>query len=203
MNIAGVDEAGRGCVIGPMVVAGVCIDSNKEVLLRELGVKDSKLLSPHKRNVLFLHILRHVKAFCVFYIGVEEIDAGNLNELTLQADVKIVRALVPDIAYIDAPASGKGLITYNDTIQSLVEPSIKICAENKADQNYVVVSAASIVAKVLRDHVISGLRQTYGDFGSGYPSDPKTVSFLKKCTDEQLRQIARLKWSTIAHIRGE
>ena len=77
---------------------------------------------------------------------------------------------------------------------------IEIVAENYADKNYPVVSAASILAKVTRDAEIKKLHKKYGFFGSGYPGDERTIKFLEKLDKEEYSKIVRLKWATSKNI---
>jgi ribonuclease HII len=76
-------------------------------------------------------------------------------------------------------------------------------SEHKADRNFAVVSAASIIAKVERDREIAELAKTLGFFGSGYPSDPRTVKFLEKCCQdlEEYPEYVRKSWRPARKIR--
>ncbi len=193
MLIIGIDEAGRGPVIGPLVIVGFEIPEEKEEELRELGVKDSKLLSPARRKELFMELKRMGRIY-VEEVPPAEIDVVNLNALELRRFRKILLASKADVAFIDAFAK--------DLASKLNVPGKKIIAEHKADKKYPVVSAASIVAKVLRDSAIERLREEYGDFGSGYPSDPKTVKFLKTYYRKYRRfpPFIRKSWTTAKEI---
>jgi ribonuclease HII len=84
----------------------------------------------------------------------------------------------------------------------LAEPGVRLVAENKADEKYPVVSAASIIAKVTRDSVIRELHGEYGDFGSGYPSDRRTVNFVIECYARMggFPEIVRKKWLTVRRL---
>jgi ribonuclease HII len=184
--VAGVDEAGRGCVIGPLVVAGVMV--RKEVLpdLVRLGVKDSKLLSAKKREALAVEIARLAEKQVVVKLLPVEIDHAvesgrklhKLNRLEAQTMAKIIEALKPDEAYVDAADVLEE--RFKNHIQEGLSFKAKIVAEHKADKTYPVVSAASIIAKVERDREIAALIGEYGDFGTGYLADPRTMRFLKQ-----------------------
>ncbi len=185
--ICGIDEAGRGPIIGPMVLAGVLIDEKKEKELKALGVKDSKLLSPAERENLFVPITKLAQEFKILIVPAEEIDSAvfgkdglNLNRLEAKKTAEILNALRPDCAYIDSPSTN--LPQYRDLINSQLDFSkIKLITEHKADLNYPVAAAASILAKVTRDREIKKIREEIGiDFGSGYLSDPKTAAFFDK-----------------------
>ena len=190
MLITGVDDAGRGSVVGPLVIAGILIKEEDLPRLIQLGVKDSKLLSPHKRETLAVEIKRIVEKYSVIKLSPREIDEvvetgkklHRLNRLEAQAMAKIIEALKPDVAYVDA--SDVVEERFKEHILECLPFKIKIISEHKADKTYPVVSAASIIAKVTRDREIAELAKKYGDFGSGYPSDPRTVSFLQQCLEK-------------------
>jgi ribonuclease HII len=190
MLIAGVDDAGRGSVVGPLVIAGILIKEEDLPKLIQLGVKDSKLLSPHRRETLAPEIKRIVEKYSVIKLSPEEIDnvvetgkkLYRLNRLEAQAMAKVIEMLKPDVAYVDA--SDVIEERFKEHILEYLPFKVKIISEHKADKTYPVVSAASIIAKVERDREIAELAKKYGDFGSGYPSDPRTVNFLQQCLEK-------------------
>ena len=185
MLVAGVDEAGRGCVMGPLVVAGVALKEENLHLLSGLGVKDSKLLSARKREALAVEIARLAEKQAVIHLAPVEIDQAvesgrklhKLNRLEAQTMTKIIDALKPEVAYVDAADVVEDRFKHH--IQEGLSFKLKIVSEHKADKIYPVVSAASIIAKVERDKAITTLKTQYGDFGSGYLTDKKTMVFLK------------------------
>ncbi len=231
--IGGIDEAGRGSVIGPLVVVGVVLPEAKLERLIELEVKDSKQLSPAKRNELFGKILKLTTKYEFAEISPQSIDAAiraeksNLNKLELQHMARICLSLAPDIVYVDAlgPDARVFEAKLREVIQierrrnskwvlerdysrcgSTVEKyNSQIIAENKADETIPVVSAASILAKVRRDQQIENLKfECSEDFGSGYPSDPLTRKILKKwITQGVLPTFVRKQWETIQELRNE
>jgi ribonuclease HII len=193
MLVAGVDDAGRGAVIGPLVIAGVLLDGEDLYKLKEIGAKDSKLLSPHRREFLAGEIKKIVMKYEVLKLQPNEIDVvvlsgrklHKLNWLEAQTMARVIEALKPDKVYVDA--SDVLEERFKQHILECLPFRVDIVSEHKADRNYVAVSAASIIAKVERDKEASLLAQVYGDFGSGYPSDPRTMNFLEtlmKNTDE-------------------
>jgi ribonuclease HII len=91
---------------------------------------------------------------------------------------RVIDALGPDEAYVDAADVVEDRFKHH--IQERLTIKVKITSRHKADKIYVAVSAASIIAKVERDREIAELAARYGDFGSGYLTDPKTVTFLKQ-----------------------
>lgn len=195
---AGIDEAGRGPVIGPMVIAIVGW-SNLEA--EGIGVKDSKQLTPSGRSRLYKLILS--KAPCVKYIIIEpnEIDEyvnkGLLNKLEATKMSELIKAC-SGVArvYVDSPDPNPS--RFRELINV---SSVDLVVLNHADESIPLVSAASIVAKVIRDSIINKLKETYGDFGSGYPSDPRTISALRKWINNgTLPPIVRKSWSTVKRM---
>lgn len=209
MLVAGVDEAGRGPCVGPMVLAVATIDSESETELFARGIKDSKLLSPSKRDELFpvVHDLCSEVAFeC---IEAEELDqlmsSKSLNEIEAMRIGKLLNALntKPDVVYVDSP----DVISSNfaERIKKYISFKPKIVAEHKADVNYAITGAASIVAKVNRDRRISELAKIYGNIGSGYASDESTINFIKRFLYDNnvLPPFVRKKWLTTERILNE
>lgn len=185
MLVAGVDEAGRGCVIGPLVVAGIAVDEQNLQLLIELGVKDSKQLTAKKREALYPQIVELCRRHHIIKVPPYQIDRAvrhtktlhKLNRLEARTMAKIIEMLQPDKAFVDAADVVEERFGLH--IQECLTKQTQIISEHKADRNYVVVSAASVIAKVERDAEITRLHEKYGDFGSGYLTDDKTIDFLK------------------------
>ena len=190
MLIAGVDDAGRGPVIGPLVIAGVMMKEEELSKLTQLGVKDSKLLSPHRREVLAEKIKEVARKYDVVKLSPAEVDdivlngkkLHKLNWLEARTMAKVIETLSPDRAYVDA--SDVLEERFKQHIMECLSIKVDIVSKHKADRDYPIVSAASIVAKVERDKEIEQLKSVYGDFGSGYPSDPRTIRFLEKCLEK-------------------
>ncbi len=181
MIIAGIDEAGRGPLIGPLVVAGVKIADEKK--LEGLGIKDSKLLSPRQRELLFDKVKEIVDQYSIIKVSPQEIDetlgsdSSNLNWLEADCTAEILNELQPEKAIVDAPSNN--IPKYTAYLKDKLDKETDLVVEHKADFNYVVVSAASILAKVTRDREIEKIKKEIGiNFGSGYPSDPLTQKFL-------------------------
>ena len=182
--VVGLDEVARGCVVAGLYVAGVMVEdtpSNMETL-KSLGVKDSKMLSKKKRETIFPELIKNYRygIKCIppniidQYVGKPRF---NLNYLEATRMAEIIDELAPTKAIIDCPDIDPP--RFERTIKGLLHMSCEVVAEYKADKNYPIVSAASIIAKVTRDNAIEELRKVYGQFGSGYPSDPRTVAFFK------------------------
>ncbi len=189
MLVAGVDDAGRGPVIGPLLIAGVLMDEKDLPELKTLGVKDSKMLSPRRREELSVEIRRHALRYHAVSISPAEIDnvvetgrrLHRLNRLEAHTMARVIDALRPQIAYVDA--SDVDAERFGQHIEEKLDFKVTIVSEHKADVKYPIVSAASIIAKVERDSAIQRLQDRYaevGDLGSGYASDPTTIQFLEK-----------------------
>ena len=211
MLVAGVDDAGRGSVIGPLVIAGILIDEGDIPKLVQLGVKDSKLLSPSRREALAVEIKRLAQKHAVVKLSPAEIDMVvergrklfRLNRLEAQAMAKVIELLKPDVAYVDA--SDVLEERFKQHILECLPFKVEIVSEHKADRKYPVVSAASIIAKVERDREIAELKAKYGDFGCGYPTDPKTLEFLHRCLEnlKEYPEFVRKSWKPAKKIRRE
>ncbi len=200
MIIGGVDEAGRGPVFGPMIMALVVVDEKGEKTLRELGVRDSKQLSPKRREELYPEILKIAKDVVIARVEPFEIDAyvsrRSLNELEAMKIAEMITKAkaAPELLIVDAPDSDPS--RFAQRIRKYVD--VNVLAEHEADEKYPVVSAASIVAKVIRDRIIREIEELYGSFGSGYSHDPTTRAFLEEWVRKygKLPPFARKSWQT-------
>ena len=193
LKIMGIDEAGRGPVLGPMVMVGFMLDEELLPELKKMGVKDSKLLKPEVREILDVKLRKIGKPF-IRVIGPRQIDGFNLNRLEKMATRDIILEGSPNKVIIDA--------FENNLERKLNLPKVKIIAEHKADLKYEIVGAASIIAKVLRDKRIKEIQKEYGDIGSGYPGDPKTAKFVQEIvkSKKELPPFVRKSWGTIKRI---
>ena len=200
--IVGVDEAGRGPILGPLVMAALAIKEENIKKLEWLGVKDSKLLAPDIREDLFERLRDIIHDFRVEVIEPDAIDLSlseentNLNWLEADTAARMVCELNPDTAIIDCPSPNIPAYTdyFSRKLSTGVRDKAKLIVEHKADVNHIIVGAASIVAKVIRDRQVEHLKKEIGlDFGSGYLSDPKTKDFLEKY-HEQYAHLFRKKW---------
>lgn len=203
--ICGIDEAGRGPVIGPLVVAGVLIEKKDEPKLKQLGVKDSKELTPRVREELYSKIIKLVKKYHIIIVSPEEIDnavdkdpSSNLNKLEGEKAVEIINKLKPGTAIIDCPSNN--ISNFKNFIKNKLKNNTKLILEHKADAKYPSVAAASILAKVTRDKEIEKIKKKIKiDFGSGYPSDPKTIEFVKEHYKTH-ENIFRKSWQTYKEV---
>ena len=197
----GVDEAGKGSVLGPMVVAGVGYSGDDD--LAGIAVKDSKQLSPERREELFGTIIAH----CVIateIISASEIDRYRsrmtMNSLVAILHARVIRKISPRAAYVDA--CDVNAPRYGRMVAGQLGFPCRVVSEHHADETYRIVSAASIVAKVIRDRKIQELGDEFGMIGTGYPSDPETITWLSSYISENggPPSCARKSWKTIAGL---
>jgi len=202
--ICGIDEAGRGPVLGPLVMCGLLVKDEKQLV--KLQVKDSKLLTKEKREYLFAKIKDVSEKYEVIIINRDEIDRAvnghdglNLNKLEARKSAEIINKLKPDQVIIDAPSNN--IKSYKQYLIEFIEnKKIDMILEHKADLNFPVVSAASIIAKVTRDNEIEKIKKKIGiNFGSGYMSDPKTVKFLEEYY-EKYDYLFRKSWVSYQNV---
>ena len=207
--ILGIDESGRGPVLGDMIVAGVVLSSwNHQELLKSRGVRDSKTLTRRQREKLFPFIQHLAKRVVTRRISARRIDkwrklGRSLNELEARVFAEVISEANPTGVVVDcADVKPDRFLSRMRRYSRL--PSDVIC-EHRADQNYPIVSAASVVAKVLRDRSIDRLSSKYGRIGSGYCSDAKTVEFLIDWFSKkgEFPHFARTTWSTCVRIARE
>lgn len=203
----GVDDAGRGPVIGSMFLVGVLIGENRENELIELGVKDSKLLVPSVRKRIGATLMRKFD-FAFQEVLPNEIDSSkNLNYLEAQKMAMVINELAKKtsekvIAFVDCPSVNTK--SWADYLRQFIidRDRVELHAEHRADAKYPCVSGASIIAKEKREESIEILKQQFHvDFGSGYPSDPKTVLFIKEnFNNPTFSKIIRHSWSTVKKL---
>lgn len=206
MLILGIDDAGRGPVIGPMILAGVLMTKEQEKSLKTAGINDSKQI-PHPMRIKMSKIIME-KAISYHVAKTEAVDIDssikkgtNLNTLEAQKTAEIINELnkkkdkiqvIVDCPSVNTGAWKNTLIGYIDNLDNL-----EIHCEHKADANHTCAGAASILAKVAREEEVEKLKKKFGDFGSGYPSDPFTKKFLKEKGRELSHSgIFRKSWQT-------
>ena len=206
MKICGIDEAGKGPVIGPLVVCGIMVDEKDIPKLREIGVKDSKLLTPRARESLAEQLERFVK-YSFQVITPQEIDeamrseSSNLNWLEAVKIAMIINDLKPDRAILDCPSNN--IESYKKYLKVYInDPKLDLHASHKAESKFEVVAAASILAKTMREREVAAIKAAIGlDFGSGYPADPRTKEFIEMHADNH-PDIFRHEWATMKRRKG-
>lgn len=199
--ICGIDEAGKGSVIGPMVIGG--ISGAKLSDFEERGFADSKKLSTKRRESLYGELTREFKT-SVVVLSAPDIDhkreTMSMNDIVAHGHASVIKQLSAGTAYVDACDVNEA--RYGNKIADLLDNKVTVYSKHKADDIYPVVAAASIVAKVTRDRLIKELSEVYGTIGSGYPSDPVTISYLEGYIREnkEAPDIARKSWKTVSNI---
>lgn len=213
--ILGIDDAGRGPLIGAMALAGCLVTPDIEKYFKEIRVRDSKMLTARTREYLARKIRERAVSYHVTLTHPNEIDertknGTNLNKIEAKEAAKIINKLTKNIegqvrVVIDCPSPNKEswrgqVLEHIKNMSNLV-----IACEHKADRDHVAVSAASILAKSAREKDVAALKKKIGkDFGSGYPNDPKTVEFLKKYSKEHKKDgIFRETWATFQNHKKQ
>jgi len=197
--ICGVDEAGRGSLLGPLVIAGVSLKRSKIRKLSSMGIRDSKKLTPAARERLYKKIIEYADDYYIARINPKTIDRSvkkhQLNSLEAKYMAKVISKLKPNISYVDSCDVNPK--RYGKEINKMAKRG-KIRSYHHADSRFLIVSAASIIAKVNRDKAIAKLRKEH-DLGSGYPSDRKTINFVSKYISnrKEIPSFVRKSWKPV------
>lgn len=191
-----------------MVICGIVLSPKIFGELRAERVRDSKRIGPKRRKELARFLKKKVKEYEIVEFGPAEIDqlrgkSININQIEAMGFVRVLKRLNPPKAYIDSAAADADEFARN--VRDMIEEDVELVVEHGADEKYIPVSAASIIAKVRRDERIEKLKEEYGETGSGYPSDGRTVQFLKEWMrdHENLPDFARKSWKTAQRIKSE
>ncbi|MHA1718357.1 MAG: ribonuclease HII [Promethearchaeota archaeon] len=211
MLIAGLDEAGRGPVIGSLVIGCVIFNDKDIHILDEIGVDDSKKISPKKREIIGEKIKKYCEAYDLLEISAEKLNQFHnkgltLNEIEETGFATLLNRIKPqaDVIFLDAADVVEE--RFGKSIASLLrfKPK-KIISKHRGDAIFKIVGAASILAKTKRDHIIEEYKKKYGNIGSGYPSDPYTKKFLKSYynSHQKFPPIVRTWWKTAENIIKE
>ncbi len=199
--VGGVDEAGRGSIVGPLVVAGIGIRKSNIAILRKMGVKDSKMLNRKARARLFDEIMKVVDSVCIHKIHPVEVDGSvlfkGLNKLEAKAMATVINTIGVDEVYVDCCDVNPR--RYNEYMECHLTCKPKLYSLHHADVINMVVSAASIIAKVTRDQEIQNICRRYGSIGSGYPSDERTMRFIQDWVDKNgsAPEFTRKSWKPL------
>ena len=205
MLVCGVDDAGRGSLLGPLVIAGVTLKRSKIRKLSSMGIKDSKKLTPASRERLYKKIIEYADDYYVTRIHPKTIDRSvkkhQLNYLEAKYMAKVIAKLKPNISYVDSCDVNPK--RYGKEIDKMAKKG-KIRSYHHADSRFVIVSAASIIAKVNRDKAIAKLRKDH-DLGSGYPSDKKTINFVSDYISDkkEIPSFVRKSWRPVQDMLGK
>lgn len=213
MLVGGVDEAGRGPVIGPLVICGALFPSDAIDKLHAAGVHDSKQLTPAAREALVPVIKGLAIDHELVILAPRDINKAmakktSLNEIEVQGFARAVNTLIARNGtgmkvWMDAADVNPD--RFKDRIARLLDEKVPLKAMHKADETVVAVGAASILAKTTRDAAIAELHEKHGDLGSGYPADPKTRDFLKSYHRQtgKFPSFARTRWETLRDLERE
>jgi len=179
--MCGVDEAGRGPAMGPLVVGAVAAEDDDA--FRQMGVKDSKQLTPRARDRLYDQIVDAADHWSTEIISAEDIDEQrktlSLNDIEMRMFCKAADMGGVTVIYADCPDVNEA--SFSQRMKTLFGKDVEIIAKHKADDTYPIVSAASIIAKVTRDRMMEDIRKEFGtNVGSGYPSDHYTMDFIRE-----------------------
>jgi len=196
VKVLGIDEAGRGPVIGPLVIAGVMLEESKvNKTLKEAD--DSKKLTPKRREQLFKKFSKSTTNKIII-IEPSEIDEAlasqelNLNWLEAHKSAEIINELKPDEAHLDSPSPNTE--HYKAYVRNLLDnKDIELFVGHKMESKSKLVAAASVLAKVTRDREIEEIKKKYGDIGPGYMSNQVTQKFLEE-NWEKYPEIFRKSW---------
>jgi ribonuclease HII len=210
MLIGGVDEAGRGSIIGPLVVAGLSVEQSKIPMLKDLGVRDSKQLTRQARERMYNEIINISDHHYIYTIQSTEVDSHvvqrGLNRLEARAMAHVIGKIKVDEVYVDCcdtnPERYRENISCNLSLQLQSSGVPKIYSLHHADRTNIVVSAAPILAKITRDYEIQKIRKIYRDIGSGYPSDEKTMLFIRNWVMKKKSppEFARRSWKPLREM---
>lgn len=194
-----------------MVIAGVTIEKGREKKLKSIGVKDSKELSPERREELAQLIEKLAKNILVLRVQPCKIDSYrakgiNLDKIEAMKMAQIIDMSGADLVYVDSLEQNAK--KFEELIRSFLEnKNVDLVVENYLDEKIPVVSAASIIAKTERDVVINEIKRKVNfDFGVGYSHDPRTIEFLRKLVEEtkgNLPPYVRKSWVTVELLKKE
>jgi ribonuclease HII len=204
-RVLGIDEAGRGSVLGPLVVGGFCCSADQLTALRATGVQDSKRLTPRQREEVYARLpsVGEGRSIALLPRTIDRYVArGGLNELELEAFANLVRTFRPDVAYVDA--CDPDAVRFGRRLRALAGEDVRVVSRHHADRDFPVVGAASVVAKVRRDAAIEDLRRSVDTpVGSGYPSDPETRRCVERLAADggPVPVWMRRSWETVQRVK--
>ena len=197
MKIAGIDENGRGSLVGPLVITCFIVEEGEVEKLKGFGVRDSKKLSKEKREEIF-EKLKNYEFYYELILPIE-IDVflknGSLNDLEAIYMAKLINRTDAKKYFIDSPSNPK---KFKEKVESHLKRSVELVVENKMDEKNLVVAAASIIGKVIRDREIKKIEEEIKEeIGSGYPGDEKTIRFLENALKNKKNyDFIRKSWVT-------
>lgn len=195
--VLGIDEAGRGAVLGPLVVAGIAAEEAGLTELWGLGARDSKRVPRGRRQAVTRAIARCGARGRVVVVSASEVDRDTLTALESAAILELARHFSPARLVVDTPVGPAAIRQFAATVSARTGlPREAICVVPHADRDHPAVAAASLLAKVVRDGYVVALRRQFGDFGWGYPSEARVQAYLASWLAERgaLPPICRTRW---------
>jgi ribonuclease HII len=205
--VLGLDEAGRGSVLGPLVVGGFLCPAEQVESLRDHGVRDSKLLTAERRGAIYAELagLGELSSVALVPRTIDRYVArGGLNELELESFARLIHRLRPDVAYVDACDTNAE--RFGQRLEALAGSGVTVISRHKADRDFPIVGAASIVAKVRRDAALERLQGTLEEpIGCGYAHDPETQAcVLRHARDGgPVPSWMRRSWETVQRVKRD
>lgn len=202
--VSGIDEAGRGSILGNLFIALVETDNKTIEYFKSIGVKDSKLLTDKRRTELAEKI-RERSVWAIASLDPQEIDNRfsnglNLNSLEAVKYAELINKIKPKKVIIDCPSPN--IPAFKKTVEGYIETKPELVLEHKADLNHVIVSAASVLAKDEREKHIKSLSEMCGvNLGSGYPSDPVAMKGVNQIMNTEFSLYIRKSWMPYLKIR--
>ena len=200
-NLSVMDSSPKGPVLGPMVICGVEVSPKIFSELRAERVRDSKMIGPNRREFLDKFLKEKIEKYEIVEYSPFEIDqlrseGVNMNQIEARGFAKVLNLLRPSKAYIDSASASTD--KFESDVGNNLDCNVDMVVEHKADESYLPVSAASIIAKVRRDERIEDLKEEYGEIGSGYPSDDRTIRFLESWIgkNKDFPDFVRKSWKT-------
>lgn len=212
--VGGVDEAGRGAVIGPMVVAGVSFREKDMRVLEKIGVRDSKQLSRKERAAKYGRLVELARSICICVVQSAEIDDNvsfkRLNHLEALSMAQVIDNINADTIFVDCCDVNQekfraNILSHVRRRLRIASGKMEVFSFHHADSLHLAVSAASIVAKIFREEEIGNIRKIHREIGSGYPSDKQTARFLKSWIDVAgvPPPFARCSWQPVKKLLWE
>ncbi len=210
VKVLGIDEAGRGPVLGSMFIGGFLIDEKDTSKLNDIGAKDSKKLSDKKRESIRAQLNDLGGVFLEEFTASSidgMMDVMSINDIELKGFADVIDRAEPEKVIMDLPEpDGDRFIGKIKDLMDTDHHELEFVAEHGADDEYPVVSAASIIAKSARESHVEDLHSKYGyDFASGYPHDKPTIQFIEKYIEQEgeLPPETRKSWSTAQRLMNK
>jgi ribonuclease HII len=213
--VVGADEAGRGLIIGPMVIGACAVDDSVKQKFEIIGIQDSKNYSSHNKIRAHAELIKKESlAWSIKTLSAEVLTNYNKNGMSMdEAEayaffraIEDIAKKVPEIAEYQVDnfqAVGKlrSLLKENKSTEN-----VKLIVTPRAEKEFIAVGAGSVLARNASLEELREIRAKYGDFGSGSTNDKKTINWLKqyyKKNHSWPKKIVRVYWKTIDRLEKE